>query len=177
MSGNVLVLIPLHQTCESEVDSVLSCCKCVSLKKKKRADFCVTKCQSAVWKWNTPHVHVSSCCFQYNCYLLLFSFTPTSFSSLFISLLFCCFSLSLSPPFSPACLSHGCHLLKVPAASDPRNVIKFQKNARNASCPLPIFQGPVYARMLFLQVSTFKPPPPTPYRNTSHTQLFCFSLP
>lgn len=84
------------------------------------------------------------------------------------------FSSSSSLSLPPSCFA--CRMavicLKVPAAADSENVIKFQKNSRNASCPLPIFQGPVYARTLFLQVSTFNPPSPEP----AHTTFTPFSF-
>lgn len=75
----------------------------------------------------------------------------------------CC---DVFPLFLPALPLPVCRMavigLKVPAGSDSQNVIEFQKNPRNASCPLPIFQGRVYARALFFrsfQVSTFNPIP------------------
>lgn len=114
-------------------------------------------------------LYTGGCCFEHlPSSVGLFSLCSrqlVAFSPLFISS--CCCVRSLFPPGSVAVICP-----KVPAASDSQNVIKFQKNSRNASCPLPIFQGPVYARMLFLQVSTFNPPP-----RSVDAPLSSFSLP
>lgn len=99
---------------------------------------------------------ISDCCFEYLCYLFLcFTLFPSAGCCLFSSHSFCMLSRSLLPSLLLVAVIH----LKVPAASTSLKVIKFQKKFKECNLPTAHFQGPVYARMLFLQVSTFKPPP------------------
>lgn len=101
------------------------------------------------WNYYSCFFIFSSLC---SCQLLAFG----TLLNLFVLFYYLC-SISLSSPLMLVCRI-GCHLLQGACSLWFTECDHVSKNSRNASCPLPIFQGPVYARMLFLHVSTFNNP-------------------